>query len=447
MKIRGLAIAVLVLVVLSGFLYWSERHKPSDETSKASAETPAAILKLDQGAVSKLEIRKKDTAPILLTTSSSGEWQIVAPQQLRADQSAVSGVLTTLSNLSSERIVDDKASDLKTYGLGEPTLEVNVIENDNKSQKLLIGYDTAASGSVYAMLAGDPRLFTMASYNKNSLDKSLNDLRDKRLLTVSADKVSRVELTNKNEKVEFGRNKDEWQILKPKPLRADRNAVGDLVRKLTDAKMDLTGTAASEATATFAHGSQVASARVTDESGAQELQVRKNRDNYYARSSTVAGIYKVDADLGKELEKSLDDFRNKKLFDFGFAEPNTIELHSDSKSYSFTRSRKSNIDEWSSNGKILDSGSVESLISDLRDLAATKFPQSGFGSPTIQITIASDDGKRIEKAAIAKSGDKYVARRESDASLYQLDKSSVEGLLKAADDVKPTATPNSAKGQ
>ena len=57
--------------------------------------------------------------------------------------------------------------------------------------------------------------------HKTSVDKSLNDLRDKRLLTVSADKISRIELVRKNQDIEFGRNKDEWQILKPKPLRAD----------------------------------------------------------------------------------------------------------------------------------------------------------------------------------------------------------------------------------
>ena len=85
------------------------------------------------------------------------------------------------------------------------------------------------------MLAGDPRVFTMASYTRTSIDKSLNDLRDKRLLTVNPDKSA--ELTRrKNQDIEFGRNKDEWQILKPKPLRADSFEVGDLVRKLAEAR-------------------------------------------------------------------------------------------------------------------------------------------------------------------------------------------------------------------
>ena len=41
------------------------------------------------------------------------------------------------------------------------------------------------------------------------------------------------------EAIEFGKNnQNEWQILKPKPLRADGLQVDELVRKLKVAKMD-----------------------------------------------------------------------------------------------------------------------------------------------------------------------------------------------------------------
>ena len=46
----------------------------------------------------------------------------------------------------------------------------------------------------------------------HELDKSLNDLRDKRLITANTDKISRIELTKKGQDIAFGRDKDEWQI-------------------------------------------------------------------------------------------------------------------------------------------------------------------------------------------------------------------------------------------
>ena len=45
------------------------------------------------------------------------------------------------------------------------------------------------------------------------------------------------------------------------------------------------------------------------------------------------------------------------------------------------------------------------------------------------------------EVSIAKSGDSYVARRENESVLYQLDSSAINGLQKAADEMKPAVTP------
>ena len=63
-----------------------------------------------------------------------------------------------------------------------------------RRDELLIGDDTPTGSGAYAKLAGDPRVFTVASFIKTSLDKTPNDLRDKRLLTFDSDKLTRVEL-------------------------------------------------------------------------------------------------------------------------------------------------------------------------------------------------------------------------------------------------------------
>jgi len=439
MKIRNLIVAAFVLLVFTGTLYWSEHRKPLNESAKVSANVPPGILKLDEGTITKLELKKKDTEPILLTKNDSGVWQIVQPKPLNADQSTVSSAIATLASLTSDRLIDDKAADVGQYGLDHPALEADITEKDNKSQRLLIGDATPTGSAVYAKLEGDPRVFTIASYKKSGIDKSLNDLRDKRLLTTSPDKISRVELIRRNQEIEFGRNRDEWQILKPRPLRADSVQVGELVGKLADARMDLSGSNGDDkdAAAAFTKATPVATVKVTDQSGTQELQVRKSKETYYAKSSAVEGIYKVGADLGQALDKGLDDFRNKKLFDFGFNDPSKIEMHSGTAAYFLTRSGS----DWWSNGKKMDAGTVESYVANLRDLAAGKFVESGFANPIIEVTVASDDGKRVEKVSMAKAGSSYIAKRENEPTLYRLDAGIVEGLQKAAADIKPASTP------
>jgi Domain of unknown function (DUF4340) len=440
MKMNSLLVAAIVLAALSGVLYWSNHRKPVENAVKVSADTPPKILTLSQDDITKVDIKKKSGDEVVLAKNDAGKWQLVGPKPLRADQNEVSSMLSTLSSLSSERLIEEKAGNLADYGLAQPAAELIITEKDNKSQKLLIGDDTPAKNGVYVALAGDPRVFTLANYAKTSLDKSAKDLRDKRLLIFEQDKLSRVELTAKKQDIEFGRNKDQWQIVKPKPFRADDSKVEDLIRKLGDAKMDLnvSDDDQKKAAAAFNSGTAVATAKVTDASGTEELQVRKNKNDYYAKSSAVEGVYKVGNDLGSALDKTVDDFRNKKLFDLGFTDPDKIELHDGAKAYFLT---KGGSDWFSGDGKKVDAIGVESFVEKVRDLSASKFVDSGFGTVAVELTATSNGGKTMEKVSIAKDGDHYVAKRDGEPALYQLDPVVVTGLEKAADDMKPAVEP------
>jgi hypothetical protein len=437
MKIRGLIVAAIILAGLTGALYWSNHHKPAD-TTEASADVPPKILAVKEADISRFDLKKNGAEQVGAERNSAGQWQITSPATLPADQSAVSSLLGTFSSLNSQRLVDEKAGNVATYGLDAPKLEVDLTEKENKTQKLMLGDDTPAGNGIYAKLDGDSRVFTIPKYEETSIDKSASDLRDKRLLTVDSEKISRVDLISKKQEIEFGRNKEEWQIVKPKPLRADGTQVDELVRALTDAKMDLAASDDQKKTASaFAAGTAIATAKLTTESGTQELEVRKSKDDYYAKSSAVQGIYKVPSTLGQALDKNLEDFRNKKLFDLGFDDPNKIEIRDGTKTYFLTRSGE---DWWSGSAKKLDAGAVQELIERIRDLSASKFVGSGFtGAPVVDVTVTSNDGKRVEKVAIAKVGDNYIAMRENEPALYQIDSKLVDDLTKSAAEVKPAA--------
>jgi hypothetical protein len=433
MKFRGLIIAVIVLVALSGALYWSSHRKPAESASAASSDTSPVILKMDRAAISGITLDHKGAPSITLEKANGDSWRITQPKPMNADQETVSGLLSTVSDLNADRVVKDKASDLAQYGLADSAVTVDITAKNHPPRKLLLGDNTPAGGDVYAMVQGDPKIYTIASYNKSSLDKTLNDLRDKRLVTIDPDKVNRVQLQKKGQDIEFTRSKDGWQILKPKPARADNPAIDDLVRTISNSRIDVSADDDDHAAADFAKATPVATITLTGDQGNQRLDVRKENTDYYAKSSVVDGAFKIDSTLGPSLDKNLDDFRNKKLFDFGYQDPSAIELHDGAKSWFVTRTGT----DWWSNGKKMDPSSVESLIEKLRDLAATGFPDSGFTSPAVEVTVTSDDRKRVTKVQIAKSGDHDIARRDNDPSLYRLDASAITGLTSAANAIKP----------
>ncbi len=437
MKPRNLLIAAAVLAALSGAVWYSKQHPPSATSTTATASTPK-LADIPEKAVQSIDLKKKDGSTITLARQN-GKWNITSPAQYKADQDAVTSLSSALSPVSADNVVEEKATDLGRYGLNAPSLVVTVHRTNGKSDQISFGDDVPAGSLVYATANTNPKVYAVASSVKGSLDKSLNDLRDKRLLAFDTTKLTRLELTSPKSDVEFGKNgQNEWQIIKPQSYRADNFQVEELVRKLGDAKMDLSGSTedAKKAAAAFASGSPVPTVKVTDSSGTETLEVRKNKDDFYAKSSMVAGVYKLAADTGKALDKNLEDFRNKKIFDFGFSDPTKIDVQSSSGSKSLTRSGT----DWKMNGKTMDAGSVQAFLDKLRDAAATKFVTTGFGSPTLTVSVTSNEGRRTEKAEFSKVGDGYIARRENEPAEYQFDAKSVNDILEASNSIKPAAS-------
>ena len=427
MKPKGLLIGVALLAVLGGLVFWSNKSQAAKE--KAPTDTSTKLLNIPDDQFQQIQV-KKLTGETITLKRDNGKWRMTEPKDLPADQDSVSSMTSSLGSLTADKVIEDKAGDLQQYGLATPTLDVQVLRKDGKTDHLLIGDDTLTGSGAYAKLAGDSKVVTISSFTKTSLDKRPDDLRDKRLMSFDSDKLTRVELTAKGAPMEFGKNaQNEWAIVKPRPLRADGSAVDGLITKLKDVKMDLTET---DALKKYAEAPKVATATVTDASGTQTIEVHKDKDkNVFAKSSAVEGIYKVNADVADAMDKGLDDFRNKKLFDFGFSDPGKIDL----KGVSYTKDG----DKWKSGSKTMDNTTVQTLIDKLRDLAATKFADKGGGDPVFETTVTSNSGKRVEKVLISKQGTQYFAQREGEPSIYELDGKAVDDLTKAAADVKEAA--------
>jgi uncharacterized protein DUF4340 len=436
MQTTKLVIAAVLLAALSGAVWWAKRH-PQSDTSTTTPTSPT-VVNIPDASIDSIAIQKKDASAITLERKN-GKWAITAPAAFPADQDVAGGVVTSLSPVTADSVVEDKPTDVSKYGLNAPSLTVTVREKKGKSDEISFGDDVPAGSLVYAQHKGDPKVYTLSSSIKTSLDKSVNDLRDKRLLTFDTNQLTRIELASAKTDAEFGKNsQNEWAIVKPEPYRADNFQVEELLRKLSDAKMDLSDSAENtqKATAAYATGMPVRTVKLTDSSGTQSLDVRKVKDDYYAKSSVVAGVFKVSSDLGKEVEKSLEDFRNKKIFDFGFSDPTRLEVQQGASTKTLVRSGT----DWKLNGQNQDTGSVQAWIDKLRDLSAAKFVATGVTSPEATVTVVSNDGKRTEKVDFAKTADGYIARRANQPGLYQLDVKPVNDMLEASRAIKPAAS-------
>ena len=168
MKPTRLIIAAVVMAGLGGVVWWSNKQEKAKEGKPPADESPK-ILTLKDTDIRKVEIAHRDGETTVVAKNDSGTWAITAPKPLAADQSAVTALMGNANPLRSERVLEDNATDLASYGLAPPLLTVKFTMADGKTPTLLIGEDTATGSSSYAKVEGDPRLFVMAQVGRRLL--------------------------------------------------------------------------------------------------------------------------------------------------------------------------------------------------------------------------------------------------------------------------------------
>ena len=444
MKPLPLLIALAVLVILGGLVFYTEENPP------ASGDDKTPIVDLAQDSIQKVTVTRPGKDPIVVERGEDDKWNFAAPSTVPADQSSVNSWISSLASMKSDRVVEENIINWAPFGLtGQGTVQVEAEVEQGKTYRVIFGGQTPAGANIYARLDGDPRLFTVFQHVKNGFEKEVFDLRDKRLLQVD-DKVSRLVLKTSSGPIEFGKTGDDaWQILQPRLLRADNFTVGDLVRSVRSAEM-MRVVEKGQEPGGLDFSRRTASVEVVDEGGGvHTLMVAKGSDDkYYAKSSDLEGsVFEISSTMAEGLDKQLEDFRNKKLFDFGFNEIAKLELR-DGDTRVVVEKKE---DKWrvtsegmtSEEERELDSGKVQTAIDKLRELTAKSFTSDneadlgkyGLTAPLIEAKVALTEGSGDEVMISSPEKDQVYAARAGQPSTYEVETSAVKAIQQAIKDL------------
>ncbi|HVB37622.1 MAG TPA: DUF4340 domain-containing protein, partial [Vicinamibacterales bacterium] len=221
---------VAILLGLAAYIYFVQsKQPPKNQKEKVFSVEAAAIdqITVKGSAGQTATLRKID-----------GKWRIVQPQDAPADESQVSGIVTNLSSLQIDRVIDEHAADLKAFGLAPAPIELGFSTNDGKtSQHLLIGDKNATGIELYAKRPDSPRVFLIPSYLKPTFDVTPFGLRDKTLLHFDRDKLTGLELTADGHTVDLTKSGTQWTIDKPLQAPGDFLTAENLVGRLQTAAM------------------------------------------------------------------------------------------------------------------------------------------------------------------------------------------------------------------
>jgi hypothetical protein len=439
MNARGVLIAAIVLAALAGGVYWSNKQEAAKPAQASSDPDKPKLVSASEDQIRRIEVKRREGETTVLERDASNRWQITAPKPVATDQDQASTVANAVAGLTWERLIEEKPANLAEFGLSSPATEVTITTKDGKTQTLQLGDATPTNTGVFAKFSGDERVFLVPTGTKSTVEKTTQDLRDKRILTFDSDKLTRVTVTRQKDAWEFGKDgRGEWQIVKPKPMRADNFAVEEVVRKVKEGRIDQNSEAELKAAKTsFAALTPIATVAFTDPSGVQTIEIRLHQKGeektYHARSSAVEGVYRIHEDLGSAFSAELSSFRQHKLFEFGYSEPQKITVREGDKSYTFEKQGE----KWLTGGKpAAEANKVQIVIDKIREVTARDFTETGFDKPTVEMAVTWDGGKRTDRVSFQRLPTGALAKREGEPTIYILDPGPLNEVMKAASEVK-----------
>jgi Domain of unknown function (DUF4340) len=215
--------------LISGYLENTFERTPFDLRDKAA-------LKFDQSKADGIEIVHDGTTAL---AKSGTEWALTKPYKARADFAGAEAVMTSLSSLQMQKIVENEAKDLAKYGLDKPDATVTVNGGSTRASLALGKKD---GDSVYARDLSRPIVFTIAATAAADLEKDTGALRRKDMFDGRSFNATRVELKRGGETLSFDKSKgkdgkDVWKNAAGKEV--DATKVDDLLTKLSNVRAQL----------------------------------------------------------------------------------------------------------------------------------------------------------------------------------------------------------------
>lgn len=450
-KYLNTLVAVVLLAVLwLGFTWW-DKHK-SDQLSKTAPKAAEKVVPFESSHVQAFTLTPR-AEPGFTCRRVNGKWTLEqAPnlvasetksaakpaEELGADQSSVSTFLSSLTSATVDEVVDPHPASVKDFGLDPPAETIAVTSNAKPQQlTLLLGDETPTGGGVYAQVAGNPRLFTLASYLKTSLEKSLFDLRDKRALTLDVDQIQRIDVAQKGKRWTLEKNPDGiWDFNLPPLVRADRMSVNQIVGELRDLNMQTIVADDKKKAAAYGFSSPLLTVKLTSPQGEQTIELgNKDGDRYDAINSALPPIFTLNSTFLTQIQKDPSELRDRDLFSWSTFDVKRMEIQTPKGHWVFEQ-QKDKWQETSPKNQTVTSDKLDGLLEAVRALRAESFPKTsnladlGLAKPAYQFKVQFGEKNQTQTVEASKVGDHVYGRRTTDSLAAELKTDALDSIDK-----------------
>jgi hypothetical protein len=447
MNPRNTMILALVVAALGAFLYFYEIRG-----QEKRAEAEEAAKRLFQGIsaeeIDAVVLTASEGEPVRLERSDEG-WRITEPVRFPADEIRADGLASSLVGLSSEAVFEEPEP-LEEYGIGaDPTLRFWIGDAEHA---LHVGDKTPVGGNTYVKTGAGAQVYAVKSYHASALTKSLEELRDSKVLDFDRDAVDRIEASWPGGGVVLEKGEEGWRLLEPLEAQADAGAIDDLLSDLNFLRAD---GFIDEVPPDVDVGLDTPAFEVEIVAGASEeggtpartrLAIGATTDgaNRAVRGSVENALYQIGAERLEDFPRTVAAYRFKDLADFDASDAVRFELVFPDAEAPHVISGELGEEGWQTAPDAMAAGKASQLIREFSKLTAVDIVADtmgedelrgmGLSPPAVTLrAFAEGEGEQAARLAEVHLGNAdpergIAARRSGDDVVYRLDYDLAERL-------------------
>ncbi len=447
MKFRTTLILLVVFVSLLAFvLFFQPKKKETGGESEKLIDVPSAD-------VVRISL-KKETETIEFKKDDKGEWWLTAPLEAKADNYEVNRLAEDLAGLKVERVVEKEGGDPKRYEI--PKQEVSFwLKDKTEPIKILIGMENPLDKTLFAQKEGEQKIVLLSSLFRTTLEKKVGDFRQKDIFKFETAEVRQVKLRAKDIQWAAEKKEEDWFLQKPVEALAKKYRIEDVLNTLANMRAKEFVVEAKEATDLEHYGLKQPDYEITLNLPAksQELTffLHKKEDKVYATTSSSPKIITVEDYVLTDLEKKVEDLREKQVASFYTWEATKVEVNKGEFKIAAAKDKDNKWHFVAGGSGEADSSKVESFIRKMESLEAAEFidqpgPLKDYGldppEASIAISVKEEENKEKEYTYLIGKEDpekkQVIVKNPRLNYLFRVDSSFLAEMPKEAKDWQPS---------
>ncbi|MFN3420560.1 MAG: DUF4340 domain-containing protein [Armatimonadota bacterium] len=443
MRLRGAAIWAIAFAVLLVYVLLRERGEVVEGK---------VVLNLKPDDIVKVEVQRQQEPKEVVLERKDKSWWLTKPVQAPADKTTVETLLNRFKNLKAEVELDAKKPE---YGLANPTVTLTVHDRRGRKYRIEFGHKTPDNFGVYAVVEGRRKPVVLTSWLVDDANKSPEDFRDKRLIVFNRNALTKFALIYPDKRIVCERKgKDEWRLVEPLRTEADNNAVTNLLDRLSNLQ-------ARQFVVERPRKTQLANFQLDKPSLQVQLWLKKrekpltitigkqhetDKTRYYARATRFPAIVLVDDFDLREIRKTENDLRSKKVLVFKKDDVERLVLKFEDTEIELQKRKEGEETRWRMLKPVkvpADTLRVEDILWALDGAQAEGFidkPQNltefGLDKPQLELRLWEEGRKQPKTVWMSVKDNKGYLRTSEGDTVYKVKESLLDDLKKSPNDLR-----------